>query len=118
MELVAGEDSFCFEGFHVFVGDLDAAGVGVGVEFGVDGEPGLGGDGFEGFDDDFVRFQGPAAPVPADRGEQPVLDLVPFRGAGRQVADGDRRARFRWRARRVRFSRAAAGSRWSRRSRR
>jgi hypothetical protein len=29
-------------------------------------------------------------PAAADRGEQPVLDLVPLAGARREVADGDR----------------------------
>ena len=33
--------------------------------------------------------QGPAAPVQGDRGEHAVLDLVPLRGARRQVAHGD-----------------------------
>src|SRR3712207_8625800 len=29
-----------------------------------------------------------------DEGEQPVLDLVPFAGAGREVADAERQARL------------------------
>ena len=41
-------------------------------------------------DDDLVAGQGLAAPVRRDVGEQPVLDLVPLAGAGREVADGDR----------------------------
>src|SRR5680860_1030833 len=69
VELVAGEDAGGFERFHGAVGDLDTAGVGAGVEFGVHGQPGVGGDGLEGFDDDFVGFQGASAPVAADRGE-------------------------------------------------
>src|SRR6266511_232059 len=36
VEGVSGEDSRCFEGFHLFVGGLHAGGVGGGVEFGVD----------------------------------------------------------------------------------
>ena len=92
VELVPGQDPRVFKGFHVLVGDSDAPFVGVGVEFGVHGQPGGRGDGPEGFDDDFVGFQGSSAPVPADRGEQPVFDLVPLAGAGRQVADGDRQA--------------------------
>jgi hypothetical protein len=74
------------------VGDLDAGGVGVGVEFGVDGQAGLGGGRRDAFDDDFMAGQGPAAPVHGDVGEQPVLDPVPLRCAGRQVADGDRQS--------------------------
>src|SRR6266496_5510943 len=34
--------------------------------------------------------QRPAPPVESDVGEQPVLDLVPLGGSGREVADGDR----------------------------
>ena len=41
------------------------------------------------FDDDFVAGQGSPAPVHRDVGEQPMLDFIPFRGAGWEVADGD-----------------------------
>ena len=70
----------------------DAGGVGAGVEVGADGQPGGGAGGADQVDDDLVAGQGPAAPVQGDLGEQPVLDLVPFAGARRQVADGDRQA--------------------------
>src|SRR6185503_11557154 len=71
------------------VADADAGGVGVGVQLCVHAEPGAGGGGGDGLRDDFVAGQGPAAPVEGDVREEPVLDLVPFRGAGRQVAHGD-----------------------------
>ena len=38
---------------------------------------------------DRSALQGAAAPVHRDVAEQPVLDFVPFAGAGRQVADVD-----------------------------
>jgi len=66
------------QGHHDLVGDRDAGGVGAGVEFGVDGEPGAGGGGADRGDDDLVTGQRAAAPVAADPGEQPVLDLVPL----------------------------------------
>ena len=76
------------QGVDLCVGDLDAGGVGAGVEFGVDRQPGAGGGGGDAVHDDFVAGQRPAAPVHGDVGEQPVLDLVPLRwcpaGSGRR----------------------------------
>ena len=92
VEGVAVQDPGGFQGLHVLVGDFDAAGIDALVEFGVHGQSGGRGDGLEGFDDDLVGFQWSSAPVTADRGEQPVFDLVPLAGAGREVADGDRQA--------------------------
>lgn len=77
------------ERLHLLIGDLDTTLVGVGVEGGRDGEPGRGGGRGDGLDDDLVGFEGTPAPVQGDRGEQPVLDPVPFRGSRRQVRDGD-----------------------------
>ena len=51
--------------------------------------PVFGGDGADGVDDDVVAGQRAAPPGQADLAEQPVLDLVPLAGAGREVADGD-----------------------------
>ena len=45
-------------------------------------------------DDDLMADQRLAAPVLGDEGEQAVLDAVPFAGAGRQMADGDRHPEF------------------------
>lgn len=77
------------QGGDLVVADLDAGGVLVGVEFRVHGQAGLGSGRRDALDDDFMAGQGPAAPVHGDVGEQPVLDPVPLRRAGRQVADGD-----------------------------
>src|SRR5512132_3080939 len=66
-------------------GIAGAGGVGAGVELGVDGEPGAGGGGADRADDDLVTGQRAAAPVAADPGEQAVLDLVPLRGARRNL---------------------------------
>ena len=41
-------------------------------------------------DNDLVANEGFTPPVLADEGEQPVLDFVPFTGAWRKVAHGDR----------------------------
>ena len=100
VEVVAGDG----QGGHVLVADLDAGRVGAGVEFGADGEPGAGGGAGDEVDDDFVAGQRSAAPVHRDLAEEPVLDLVPLGGAGREVADGDRAARSGRPVRRVRFS--------------
>jgi hypothetical protein len=62
--------------------DAHAGVVGVGAEFGVHAQPGAGGRGGDGLHDDFVAGQWSSAPVHGEVGKQPVLDLVPFRGAG------------------------------------
>ncbi len=64
-----------FEVARLLVGDLDACGVGYGVKFGGDGEPGAGGGRGDGVDDDFVTGQRSSAPVHREVGEQPVLNL-------------------------------------------
>ena len=44
-------------------------------------------------DDCCQAHQWSAAPIHADVGKEPMLDLVPFAGSRRKVADGDRLAR-------------------------
>ena len=80
------------DGVHFGLGDLDAAGVGLGVGFGVDGQSGAGRGGADEVDDDLMAGERGASPVHRDVGEQAVLDLVPLARAGREVADGDRDA--------------------------
>ncbi len=70
---------------HLVVREDDAFLVGVGIEFAFHGEAGLGGGGANQIDDDLIADQRLGAPVHADEREQPVLDLVPFAGARRQV---------------------------------
>ena len=82
------------DGGEIIVGDFDAGGVGFGIEFASDFEAGLGFGGRDQLDDDGVTDERLAAPVAGDEGEQAVLDAVPFAGAGRQVANGDRHAEF------------------------
>ena len=50
----------------------------------------LGGGRRDQLDDHLVIGEGASTPVHADLREEPVLDLVPFAGAGRQVTDRDR----------------------------
>ena len=57
VEVVAGDR----EGVDLFFGVLDADGVGAGVEFGADGEPGGGAGGTDEVDDDLVAGQRPAS---------------------------------------------------------
>src|SRR5215831_19252319 len=78
-----------FDVVHLLVADDGALGVGAAVEDGGDGQPGGGGDRGDGVDDDVVAGQRAAAPGQGDLGEQPVLDLVPLGGAGREVQHGD-----------------------------
>src|SRR5580704_15291568 len=87
MERVAAD----VESVHFGVGDLDALLIGPLIERTLDLEPGFGrrrGDQLNhcGAADEWL-----GAPVLRDVAEQPVLDLVPFRCAGRIVADLDRR---------------------------
>ena len=45
-------------------------------------------------DDDLAADQRLAAPVLGDEGEEPMLDTVPFAGAGWVVSDGDGQSGF------------------------
>jgi pimeloyl-ACP methyl ester carboxylesterase len=65
-----------------------------GVQLRLDPQPGAGASRGDGLDDDFMAGQGSAAPVERDVGEQPVLDLVPLRGAWREVTHRDVQARL------------------------
>ena len=94
MEGGAGE----VDGGEFGVGDFDSFRVGAFVEAGVDIESGACGRGadqvdcdFEAgrLDCDFEAGRRLAAPVLRDEAEQAVLDLVPFAGAGWEVADLD-----------------------------
>src|SRR5450432_4389602 len=77
------------DGLELGVCDLDLVGVGVLVEPGVDLEPGAVRGAGDEVDDRLERDQRLAAPVHRDEREQAVLDFVPLRGAGREVADLD-----------------------------
>ena len=44
-------------------------------------------------DDRCQAHQWSAAPIHADVGKEPMLNLVPFAGSGREMADGNRLAR-------------------------
>ena len=87
MERVVGD----VDGSELLVGDFDL-GVLVVVEAGVDLQAGAGARRGDRVDDHLVGGQGPAAPVLGDEAEQAVFDFVPFRCAGREVADADRKA--------------------------
>ena len=107
-----------FERHHCVVRDLDASGVDAGVQLLLDSQPGPGGDGADGLDDDLVGLQRPAPPVHRDVREQPVLDPAPFRCSRWQVKHGDLQAGLRRRTWPARSSTTAAGCRWTRRNRR
>lgn len=77
---------------HFGVGDDDSLRVCVGVDVAGDGEAGVCGRRGDELDDDLAADERLAAPVLGDIGEEAVLDLVPFAGAGRQVGDGDGKA--------------------------
>src|SRR5947209_15828653 len=76
-------------GFLLLVGQLDFCGISVQVEVGAYGEPCCGCGVGDEADNGLVAFQWSSSPVAGYPGEEPVLDLVPFAGAGRIVADGD-----------------------------
>src|SRR3954463_14117174 len=80
------------EGDHLRLGDLDALGIGVGVEFAGDGEAGRRGRGGDQLDHGQATGQRATAPVLRDVAEEAVLDLVPLRGPGREVAHRDHQA--------------------------
>ena len=77
------------DGAHLGVADLDAGRISVGVDLALHLQPGVGGRGGDELDDGLIADERPAAPVLGDEREEAMLDLVPFAGAGRQMADGD-----------------------------
>ena len=79
--------AFDIEGSHFGVADFDAFGIGVGVQFAADRETGFGRGGGDQLDNRRAARQRSAPPVLRDMTEQAVLDPVPFRSAGRIVAD-------------------------------
>jgi hypothetical protein len=81
--------TFDAEDGHLSVGDDNALGVLASVEFAAHGEAGFGRGGRDQLDNGPIAEEGPGPPVLADEGEEPVLDFVPFAGAGWQVADDD-----------------------------
>src|ERR1700722_1677012 len=83
MELITGD----VEAFHYGFADLDALLVAARVERAFELQAGLGGRASDQFADGKAIRKRPAAPVLRDVAEQPVLDLVPFRCAGRIVVD-------------------------------
>ena len=74
---------------HLGIGDLDAGRIGVGVDLALHLEAGVGGGGSDQLDDRLVADERPSAPVLGNEREQPMLDLIPFAGAGRQMTDGE-----------------------------
>ena len=82
------------EGGDLGVGDFDAFGIFVFIQFGAHFEAGLGRRCCDELDDDLMADERFATPVSSDEREQAMLDLVPFAGAGRQVTYGDGKAKF------------------------
>ncbi len=83
-----------WQGGEALLADRDAGGVVAAVQVRLDAQPGARAGGLDGLDHDLVAGQRAAPPVEGDVGEQSVLDLVPFRGARREVADRDRQPCF------------------------
>ena len=77
---------------HLLIADLDPRRIGVGVQGRLHGQAGAGVGGADQLDDGFIARQRLTAPVLGDGGEQPMLDLVPFAGARREMAHRDRQA--------------------------
>src|SRR5262245_13622824 len=68
--------------------------VGGGIQLGIHLETGVGLRGANQVDDHRVRLQRLPLPVPGHVAEQPVLDLVPLAGPGREMADLDLQPRL------------------------
>lgn len=76
------------------IGYLDAFGIDVGIEFGFDFQAGAGGGASDQIDDHFVVIQRLAPPVHTDMTEHAMLDLIPFAGSWREMADRDAQPRL------------------------
>jgi len=102
---------------NIFVGNLDPLWVLAGIEFGADSQPGFGGGRRNEVDDHLVTDQRFAAPVLADEGKQPMLDLVPLAGSRWQMADRDLQSGIVSQFFSILVSRDGPGRRYSRQSR-
>src|SRR4030095_672595 len=80
-------------GGHLSVRDVLAFRIGPAIELAPHSQPGRGPRGADEIDDHRETHEGLPPPVAADVGKEPMLDLVPFAGPGREVTDGDRQAR-------------------------
>src|SRR5205814_4642120 len=74
------------------VGDLDLGFIALPVDGGADDQAGACRGAGDETHDRLMAHQGPAAPVVRDETEQPMLDLVPLAGTGREVTDGELQA--------------------------
>ena len=107
------------EGCHLGVGDLDALGVGGGVEFAADASGRSWWSCAAISSTMAMRLtSGVAAPGLGDVAEHAVLDLVPLRGAGRIVADLESQPGRIGQRLQFELPQPQARARWSRRSRR
>ena len=93
MELISVE----IELGDLLVRDLDALGVGAGIQFGMDIESGRGAGGRDQAHNDLKTNQRLATPVLGNTRKEAVFDLVPFAGARGEMADGDARYCDRYR---------------------
>ena len=71
----------------LLVRDLDAQRIEIRIDLRTHLQARLGGGSRDEIDDDLMADQRLASPVLTDEREQPVFDLVPFTGAGRQMAN-------------------------------
>src|SRR5487761_201187 len=82
------------DGGELRIGDLEAFGVFLFVEFSTYGQARLGRRSGDELDDCAKTAQGLAAPVDADERKKPVLDFIPLAGSRRQVTHRDRELEF------------------------
>ena len=80
--------------FHLSFGDLDASLIVCSVQDGLHFQTGLGLGCTDEVHNSFVVQQRLAFPSKTDKGKEPMLDFVPFAGAGRVMAYGDRQSSF------------------------
>src|SRR5579864_3866337 len=83
MEVVAID----LERGHLSIRDLQALRIRALVDLGSHLQPALGRGGRDQLDDHLVAYERTPPPVHPDMREEPMLDLVPLAGPGRQVAD-------------------------------
>src|SRR5713226_10361216 len=82
------------EGGHLFIRYRASSRIALGNELALHRQPRFGGGGGNQLEDHRVANARLATPVLADPGEETMLDLVPFAGSRRQVADHDGETRL------------------------
>src|ERR1700759_4497444 len=83
-----------FQVGQLLIAYLDRSGITVGVQFSFDDQAGARSGAGDQIDNRLAADERTSTPVPGDEAEEPMLDLIPFTGARRKMADDQLQAQL------------------------